>query len=169
MISAVAVHSKGIHLGKISSISKSRLFFTLPVCHEAGIWTIDPSVSACIEVVLSEVELWNMKLRNLWYLYLEMCSDTRTMKHMFCSPLTPRILSYTVNLLTGGTRQKQLACLSVLVIQMWPSFSPGTRSDHVYRSCFHTGLWACFMSVLTWSTFSLFMFYTRFTLSDQSV
>ena len=50
-------------------------------------------------------------------------------------PWPPHILSYTINFLTGGTRQKQLACLSVLVIQMWPSFSPGTRSGHVYCLC----------------------------------
>ena len=77
---------------------------------------------------------------------------------MFCSPLTPCILSYTINFLTGGTGQKELTCLSVLVVQMWPSFSPGTRSDHVYRSCFYTGLWVCFMSVLSCFTFTHIMF-----------
>ena len=44
------------------SNSKSCLFFTTPVCHEAGIWNIDISVSTCVEIVLSAVELRNIKV-----------------------------------------------------------------------------------------------------------
>ena len=62
MISAVAVHSEGIHLGKISSISKSHLFFAFPVCHEAGIRNIGTSVSISAELILSAVKIQNEKV-----------------------------------------------------------------------------------------------------------
>ena len=46
----------------LSSNLQEYSFFASPVCHEAGIWNIDTSVSTCIEVVLSEVELRNRKV-----------------------------------------------------------------------------------------------------------
>ena len=75
MISAVAVHSEGIHLGTISSISKSRLFFAFPVCHEAGIRNIGTTVSTSIEVILSAVEIRNEKY--LYDIYFNFHSVTR--------------------------------------------------------------------------------------------
>lgn len=50
-------------MGKISlPISKSNSFFASPVCHEAGIWNNDTSVSRYVKEDLSEVELQNIKL-----------------------------------------------------------------------------------------------------------
>ena len=43
-------------------MSKNNSFLASPVCHEAGIWNIDTSVSTYVEVVLSEVELQNIKV-----------------------------------------------------------------------------------------------------------
>ena len=61
----MAVHSEGSTWARFLSTSKSRSFFTSPVCHEAGIWNIDTFVSTSDEVVLSEVELQNIKVRKL--------------------------------------------------------------------------------------------------------
>ena len=49
----------------LSSNLQEYAFFTSLVCHEAGIWNIDKSVSTCVEVVLSEVELRNIKVKKV--------------------------------------------------------------------------------------------------------
>ena len=62
MISAIADHNAEFTWVKISSTSMSSLFFTFPVCHEAGIRNIATSVSTSVEVILSAVELPNEKV-----------------------------------------------------------------------------------------------------------
>ena len=69
-MSALVVYSNRIYLGKISFQLQELFILHFSVCHEAGIWNFDTSVSTCIEVVLSAVELQNMKVRNLRYCIL---------------------------------------------------------------------------------------------------
>ena len=67
-------------------------------------------------------------------------------------PKTPHILSCTLTLLTGGTRQKA-ACQSVLVSHV-TKLLPGTRSGHVCVCVFWTRLRVCVMSVLPCLTYT---------------
>ena len=154
---------------RFPSNSKSRLFFTSPVCHEAGIWNIDPSDSTCVEVVLSAVELQNMKIRNLQY-YISNSAQIQGLQNASSVlPWPPASFPIPLISLTGGTRQNQLTCQSDFGHTIGPSFFPWTRSDYMLCSCFHTGHWVCFMSVLACFTFSQIIYNTCCTLSDQSV
>ena len=66
----MAVNSKRIYLGNISFQLQESFILCIWGFHEAGIWNIDTSFSTYVEVVLSAVELQNMKMRNLQYYIL---------------------------------------------------------------------------------------------------
>ena len=91
---------------RFPSNSKSCLFFTYPVCHEAGIWNFDKYVSTCIEVVISVVELQNIQVRNLRYYISNSAQNIGLRNASSVLPWPIRILSYPVNFIDRGNRTK---------------------------------------------------------------
>ncbi len=127
------------------------------------------SVSTCVEVVLFAVELWNMKVRNLQYYILNSFQIEGLWNACSVLPWPPCILSYTITSLTGGTGLKPASMSEWFWLYTWDQASLLKLGQTSVIFVFYTGLRVCFMSVLTWSTFTHFMFYTCYRLSDKSV
>ena len=109
----MTVNSKRIYLGKISFQLQQSFILRISGLSWSIIWNFDTSVSTCVEVVLFAVELQNMKVRNLQYYISNSTQNIGLQNASSVLPWPPRILSYTINFLTGRTGQKQLTCLSV--------------------------------------------------------
>ena len=113
LISAtVAVHSGRNSLGKIPLlVFKSSSFFASPVCYEGGIRNI---IYICLNWRWSR-PFWCAIKKNksndfITIFYFSFCSELRSTKCQFCSPLTPLHPFLYLKFLTGGTRQKADKC-----------------------------------------------------------
>ena len=85
-----ADHRRRNFLGQISlPVFKNSSFFTSLVCHEAGIRNI---IYICLNSHWSR-PFWSgitkYKSKKSYNICFEFRSELRSMKHMFCSPLTP--------------------------------------------------------------------------------
>ena len=128
-----------------------------PVCQEVGIRNIDTSVSTYIKANLSAMEIQN-EIVSIQYLFwfslrYKVHEDTGTVL-----PWPTRILSSYCNFLDRVNRANQQACLSDLVAHMGPTFSPETRSDHVFVHVSHWTFELVSKTVLSRSTYTQIMF-----------
>ena len=102
----MAVNSERIYLGNISFQLQESFILCISGLSWSIIWNFDTSVSTCVEVVLSAVELQNMKVRNLRY-YISNSSQIQGLWNAcYVLPWPPQILSYTVNFIDRGNRTK---------------------------------------------------------------
>ena len=93
-------------------------------------------------------------------LYFEFCSDTRTMKCKFCSPLTPLHPFWR-------TRQNQLACLSDFGHTMGPSLSPEIRSDQCFIRVFTLDFEFVYVSTGMLHFYSYKVYHTLYTVRPK--